>query len=92
MLEAAEPLDRDQHKLARFYMTASSVLKRLMTTHNLLIFSTVRAALSLGGWGPQPGWLPSPKARLPAHPEGQAALRISHLLSMSKRCPLLGTQ
>lgn len=61
MLEAAEPLDRDQHKLARFYMTASSVLKRLMTTHNLFILSTARATLSLGSWGPQPGWLPSQK-------------------------------
>lgn len=65
-------------------------VETLMTTYNLLILSTARAALSLGG--PQPGWLPSPKARLPAHPEGQAALRTSHLLSMSKRCPLLGTQ
>lgn len=32
------------------------------------------------------------QARLTAHPEGQAALPLGHLLPMSERCPLLGAQ
>lgn len=84
MLEAAEPLDRDQHKPASFYMAASSVCRAF--NDNPYPAHLEHSEGSTEPWRAQARVGAQPKSHhgLPAHPEGQGALRIGHLLPMSK--------